>query len=139
VVVIPGRDSEDARSSRHKSFHEVIGGGDLGRVIDHADTADGIGRAVAALRVLGEVVETGEVRQLGGVDLLEQAGLDALLAVAVGEIGDVDAGAIADLNLVQALAIIAGFEHDLAVALLAERRQDDGFELVAVKTPPGNG
>src|SRR5690606_24930096 len=60
-------------------------------------------------------------------------------AETVREIGHVDPGAVADLQLVQPLAVIAGLEHDLAAALLAERLEQEFLELFAVEAPPRNG
>ena len=57
---------------------------------------------------------------MDAVDRLEQAFLDADLRIGVGEIDDVDAFAVADLDLVEAVGIVAGLEYDLAAAFFLE-------------------
>src|SRR5690606_3903730 len=58
----------------------------LGRIVDDADAADGVSRAVTALRILSQRVEALQVRNLGRVDLLEQAFIDADLRERVGQV-----------------------------------------------------
>ena len=68
-----------------------------------------------------------------------QALLDAGLAEAVGQIDDIDAGAAAHLQAVQAVRIVPGLEHDFAAAHFLERVDDDLLQLVAIEAPPGDG